>query len=186
MKVAEERTLHTTTPTDFTAVPGHGVEATVDGRAVRIGNLPFLLDGVGQGLDQLRIRGETLQAQSKTCVYVAVDGQPAGLIAIADTLKPHSREAVNSLHRMGLQVARLTGDNRRTAEAIAREVGIDRVIPEIHPEQKAAEVKKLQEEGKTVAMVGDGINDAPPWHKRTSVLPSEPAPTWRWRPPTSP
>jgi Cu+-exporting ATPase len=161
VKAAGERGIQTVPPSDFKAVPGYGVQTTVDGHAVQVGNASFLSDRTGRIPDQLRARGEALQAEGKTSVYVAVDGQPAGLIAIADTLKPHSREAVASLHRMGLEVAMLTGDNRRTAEAMAREAGIDRVLPEVRPEQKAAEVKKLQDEGKVVAMVGDGINDAP-------------------------
>ena len=104
---------------------------------------------------------ETYAAEGKTPVFVAIDGKPAGLIAIADTLKPHSREAVESLRRMGLEVIMITGDNRRTAEAVARQVGIERVLAEVLPQQKADEVKRLQDGGKIVAMVGDGINDAP-------------------------
>jgi Cu+-exporting ATPase len=161
VKAAEERGIQTAPPADFRAVPGSGVEAAVEGRAVRVGNAAFLSDGTGEGLEQLRTRGTALQTDGKTAVYVVVDGRPAGLVAIADTLKPHSREAVASLRRLGLEVIMLTGDNRRTAQAMAREVGIDRVLPEVLPPQKAAEVSKLQEEGKVVAMVGDGINDAP-------------------------
>ncbi len=160
-KAAEERGIQTSPPTDFTAVPGYGVQATVDGRVVQVGNAPYLADSMGRQLDQLRSRGEALQAEGKTLVYAAVDGQPAGLIALADTLKPHSREAVQSLRRMGLEVIMLTGDNRRTAQALAKEIGIDRVLPEVRPQQKATEIRKLQEQGKVVAMVGDGINDAP-------------------------
>ncbi len=161
VKAAEDRKIPMVSPTDFRTVPGYGVQATVDGHAVRVGNAPFLSDYTDRELDRLRIRAEALQAQGKTSVYVAVDGQPAGLIAIADTLKPHSQEAVKSLHRLGLEVVMLTGDSRQTAQALAREVGIDRVLPEVRPEQKAAEIKGLQEQGKVVAMVGDGINDAP-------------------------
>jgi len=161
VKAAEERGVPTTPPVDFRAVPGHGVEAAVDNHRVRIGNASFLSDGTNPNLDRLRTLGETLQGEGKTAVYVAVDDRPAGLIAIADTLKPYSRDAVESLHRLGLEVVMLTGDNRRTAQAIAKEVGIDRVLPEVRPEQKAAEVKRLQKEGNVVAMVGDGINDAP-------------------------
>ena len=161
VKAAEERGVPTVPPADFEAVPGQGVQATVDGRVVRVGSLAFLSGGPGPELAQLRARGEALQAAGKTSMYVAVDGQPAGLVAVADTLKPHSREAVEALQRMGLEVIMLTGDNRRTAQALARETGIDRVRAEVRPQQKAAEVRTLQEEGRVVAMVGDGINDAP-------------------------
>jgi len=144
----------------FEAVPGHGVTARVDGRAVLVGNRRFMEErGVGGRLPDAE--AGRLSGRGKTPIYVAVDGQAAGLVAVADTLKPNSAAAVRELHRLGLEVVMITGDNRRTAEAIAREVGIDRVLAEVLPEDKAREVKRLQEEGKAVGMVGDGINDAP-------------------------
>ncbi|MDX9981843.1 MAG: heavy metal translocating P-type ATPase, partial [Lentisphaeria bacterium] len=139
VKAAEERGIATTPPTDFQAEPGYGVQAQVDGREVRLGKASFLSDRTGSALDALRTRGEALQAQGRTLVYASVDGQAAGLVAIADTLKPHSQAAVESLHRLGLEVIMLTGDNQRTAQAVAKEVGIDRVLAEVHPDQKAAE-----------------------------------------------
>ena len=115
----------------------------------------------GIQLNGLLEKAEELSNQGKTPMFVALDQQLAGIIAVADTLKENSKEAVEALHRMGIEVAMITGDNRRTAEAIARQIGIDRVLAEVLPEMKAEEVKRLQAEGKRVGMVGDGINDAP-------------------------
>jgi Cu+-exporting ATPase len=109
----------------------------------------------------LLTEAERLEGEGKTVMFLATDGRPTGLIAVADTLKPHSIEAIKLLHGLGLEVAMLTGDNRRTAEAIARQLGIDRVLAEVLPQDKAVEVEALQERGHRVAMVGDGINDAP-------------------------
>jgi Cu+-exporting ATPase len=115
----------------------------------------------GVDLTSLLPQAEALEANGKTAMFLTVDGKAAGIIAVADTLKEHSAEAIARLHRLGLEVLMITGDNRRTAEAIAKQVGIDRVLAEVLPQDKAEEVKKLQAEGKRVAMVGDGINDAP-------------------------
>lgn len=144
----------------FEAIPGHGVRGKVDGHAVLLGNAKLMQES-GITLGELAETAETLASQGKTPMFVAVDGEPAGVIAVADTLKEHSAEAVSALHRLGVEVAMITGDNRRTAAAIARQTGIDRVLAEVLPDQKAEEVKKLQAEGRVVAMVGDGINDAP-------------------------
>jgi Cu+-exporting ATPase len=147
-------------PAGFKAVEGYGVEAEVDGKDVLLGNDRFLkMRGVG--IDELRPRAQDLARDSKTPVYIAVEGQAAGLLGIADSLKDNSRAAVDKLKRMGLEVVMLTGDNRRTAEAIARQAGISRVLPELLPGDKVREIKILQGQGKKVAMVGDGINDAP-------------------------
>jgi Cu+-exporting ATPase len=115
----------------------------------------------GVGIERLEPRAAALAVEGKTPVYVAVDGRPAGVLAVADPIKPESVEAIRALKDLGLELVMLTGDNRRTAEAVARQVGIARVVAEVMPEQKAAEVKRLQAEGKRVGMVGDGINDAP-------------------------
>jgi Cu+-exporting ATPase len=145
----------------FGALAGHGIDAEVDGRAVVIGNAKLLRDR-GIEVGEAESRAAELSSEGKTPVFVAVDGALAGTLAVADTLKPEAKEAVARLRAMGLQVVMITGDSRRTAEAVAREAGVDRVLAEVLPEGKAREVKRLQEEEKRrVAMVGDGINDAP-------------------------
>jgi Cu+-exporting ATPase len=144
----------------FNALAGHGVEAEVEGRQVLLGNLKLMSER-GIELNDLRERGAMLAAAGKTAMYVAVEGAAAGIIAVADETKAGSKEAIGALKRLGLEVVMITGDNRQTAEAVAREVGIERVLAEVLPEGKAAEVRKLQREGLRVAMVGDGINDAP-------------------------
>ena len=157
---AKAEGLALVTPEGFEAIPGHGVRSTVEGRRLVLGNLK-LMQEQGFRLDGWAEEGERLAAQGKTPVFLGVDGSLAGMIAVADTLKPHAREAVAAFRRLGLQVVMMSGDSRRTAEAIAREVGIDRVLAEVLPEEKASEVRKLQAEGHVVAMAGDGINDAP-------------------------
>ncbi|CAN5881819.1 heavy metal translocating P-type ATPase [soil metagenome] len=144
----------------FEAVAGGGVRAEVEGRSVLVGNRRLLAEA-GVPEDDLRPRAERLAEEGKTPMFVAVGGRPAGLVAVADTVRGEAREAVERLHAVGLEVAMLTGDNHRTAEAIAGELGIDRVLAEVRPEEKAAEVERLQAAGKKVGMVGDGINDAP-------------------------
>ncbi len=157
---ARARRLELTEPTAFEAVPGHGVLATVEGHRLAIGNLKLMQrEGIAPG--DLEGKATELADQGKTSMYVAVDGRAAGILAVADTVKADSAEAIAALHRMGIEVVMITGDNRRTAEAIARQVGVDRVLAEVLPEEKAHNVHLLQAEGKKVAMVGDGINDAP-------------------------
>jgi Cu+-exporting ATPase len=160
VKAASERKLELSTTSEFKAIPGQGVEALVEGKKLVLGNLG-LAKARGLSLNGLEAEAERLWQEGKTVMFLGMDSRAVGIIALADTIKPNAREAVAALHRLGIEVAMLTGDNRRTAEAIAREVGIDRVLAEVLPERKAQEVKKLQDEGKVVAMVGDGINDAP-------------------------
>ena len=164
VKRATEDRLELATASEFQAVPGHGIRAKVGEGGifldVILGNLKLMTDE-GVELDGLVKEAERLADEGKTPMFVAVEGKAAGIVAVADTLKPHSREAIQAFHRLGLEVAMITGDNRRTAQAIARQVGIERVLAEVLPSAKAEEVKRLQAEGKVVAMVGDGINDAP-------------------------
>ncbi|MFQ5826958.1 MAG: heavy metal translocating P-type ATPase, partial [Dehalococcoidia bacterium] len=157
---AKERGMELGEATDFQAIPGHGIEARVEGRGMVMGNLKLMQER-GLSLNGLEERASALSEQGKTSMFVAWEGRAAGIIAVADTLKSGSAQAVKQLHGLGLEVVMITGDNRRTAGAIAQEVGIDRVLAEVLPQDKAQRVKSLQEEGKVVAMVGDGINDAP-------------------------
>lgn len=144
----------------FNAVPGHGIEVVIDGKEFLLGNKKLMLER-GILLEEMEEKTDALAQEGKTPMYIAGDGKFIGIIAVADVLKESSARAIAKLHEMGIEVVMITGDNRRTAEAIAKQVGIDRVLAEVLPEDKASEVKKLQEEGKIVAMVGDGINDAP-------------------------
>ena len=157
---AAARGLEPSSPQRFAAVPGHGVDATVEGRRVLLGNERLMRQHAVEP-DKLSARAVELAGDGKTPMYLAVEGRLAGLVAVADTIKPDSVAAIGELRRLGLEVVMLTGDNRRTADAIARQVGVDRVLAEVLPEDKAHEVRALQLEGRRVGMVGDGINDAP-------------------------
>ncbi len=157
---AAERNIDVRAADSFQAVPGQGVEAQLDGKTVLLGNRKLMAER-DVALDRLLPEAERLEGEGKTVMFVAADGRTMGLVAVADTLKETSARAVRELKHLGLEVAMITGDNRRTAEAVGRQLGIDRVLAEVLPQDKAVEVRKLQEEGKTVAMVGDGINDAP-------------------------
>ena len=147
-------------PDAFDSITGKGVLATVAGRRVLVGNAR-LLDRRRRSTRRRWPTPPRLAADGKTPMLVAVDGQPAGVVAVADTLKDDAVASVAALRRLGLEVVMLTGDNRRTAEAVARTAGVDRVLAEVLPGDKAAEVRRLQAEGRVVGMVGDGINDAP-------------------------
>lgn len=157
---AEKQGLEIKNLDSFNAIPGHGIEVTIEGRHLLLGNRKLMLDR-GVSLTQLEEQSDRLASEGKTPMYVSIDNNLAGIIAVADVVKESSARAIKALHKMGIEVAMITGDNRRTAEAIAKQVGIDRVLAEVLPQDKANEVKKLQQEGKKVAMVGDGINDAP-------------------------
>jgi Cu+-exporting ATPase len=158
---ANERGLSFVEAEGFEAVSGGGVRASVGGQEVLVGSRRFLSESGAYEEEGLVARGEELAREGGTPVFVAVDGRPVGLMAVADAAREESGEAVRRLHALGLEVAMLTGDNRSTAQAIARELGVDRVVAEVRPQDKANEVERLQAEGKRVGMVGDGINDAP-------------------------
>jgi P-type Cu2+ transporter len=157
---AKERGIMLARPSNFNSIPGHGVEAEIDGRRVLIGNRRLMArEGVEAG--ELDARVQALASDGKTAMYVAVDRRMAGVVAVADTIRESARQAVRALHEFGVQTVMLTGDNRRTAEAVARQLQIDQVIAEVLPEDKAKKVAELQAAGRKVAMVGDGVNDAP-------------------------
>nr|WP_228041249.1 heavy metal translocating P-type ATPase [Nodosilinea sp. LEGE 07088] len=160
VQYAQSQQVSLTEAQDFEAVAGSGVQGVVWGQQVQIGTHRWMQE-LGTATDGLQSQWERLEALGRTVVWLAVDGRVEALFAIADAVKPSSAQAIATLQRMGLEVVMLTGDNRRTAEAIAQEVGISRVFAEVRPDQKSAQIAALQGEGKLVAMVGDGINDAP-------------------------
>jgi Cu+-exporting ATPase len=157
---AEEQGLPLFTAACFEALTGRGIEAEINGVKALIGNRK-LMDERGIALGELETDSDRLAGEGKTPMYAALDGKIAGIVAVADVVKPSSKAAIESLHKMGIEVVMITGDNKKTADAIAKQVGIDRALSEVLPRDKSNEVKKLQKEGRKVAMVGDGINDAP-------------------------
>ncbi|MEP6896660.1 MAG: HAD-IC family P-type ATPase, partial [Chloroflexota bacterium] len=160
---ATTRGLTLVEPAGFKAEAGHGVQAEVEGRSVAVGNIR-MMDANNIPMNGLESEVSRLQSEAKTAMLVAVDGKVQGIIAVADTVKDGSKAAIEELHRMGIKVAMITGDNQKTAEAIAKQVGIDEVLAEVLPEGKSAEIKKLQaanDQHNVIAMVGDGVNDAP-------------------------
>ena len=157
---ARDRGVSLTTVRDFESITGQGVVGTVDGRTVAIGNLK-LFETLSIPLGSMKAHADELRSQGQTVMFVAIDGRAAGLIGVADPIKGTAAEAIKALHAEGVRVVMLTGDNRTTAEAVARIVGIDQIAADVLPEQKAAVVKNLQSKGERVAMAGDGINDAP-------------------------
>jgi Cu+-exporting ATPase len=160
VKKAAEKGIKAEDPEFFNAVPGQGVEMKHNSATILLGNRK-LMETNNINVDQIEAQMNALEEDGKTAMLMAVNGKPAGLIAVADTLKENSADAVKTLRQMGLEVIMITGDNERTAKAIARQAGVDRVLAEVLPGEKATEIKRLQAEGKVVAMVGDGINDAP-------------------------
>jgi len=160
VNMAREKNLSLVDTTEFNAIPGRGIGASINGQKVLLGNMRLMKEQ-GLSLGGLEEVAAQLSGEGKTPMFLAIDRQATGIIAVADILKPNSEDAVKELHCLGLEVVMLTGDNKRVAEAMAWQMGISRVLAEVLPEHKTEEIKKLQEEGKVVAMVGDGINDAP-------------------------
>ncbi|GAA5513820.1 potassium-transporting ATPase ATP-binding subunit [Deinococcus carri] len=160
VKGAQARGMTVERPETFDSIPGHGVEATVQGQRVLLGNRK-LMEREGVDIGALSGEVERLAADGKTAMFVAADGQALGVVAVADTIRASARQAVEALHALNVQTVMLTGDNRHTAGAVARQLGLDTVIAEVLPQDKAAKVQELQGQGRTVAMVGDGVNDAP-------------------------
>ncbi|MGI6144655.1 MAG: heavy metal translocating P-type ATPase [Peptococcia bacterium] len=156
---AKDKNMELFNAESFEAIPGHGIEVVIQGKKMLLGNKKLMVD---RSIEvTLEKEADRLAGEGKTPMFVAINHKLAGIIAVADVMKPSSKRAIEVLHSMEIEVVMITGDNRRTAEAIAKQVGIDRVLAEVLPQDKANEVKKLQAEGKKVAMVGDGINDAP-------------------------
>ena len=160
VKGAEERNIKFKDISNFKAIPGHGIQVEIEGKIVLLGNKKLMNEN-SIDIGNLGVKSDKLANEGKTPMYIAINNKLEGIIAVADTVKPSSKEAIENLHKMGIKVAMITGDNKKTADAIAKQVGIDIVLAEVLPEDKANEVKKLQEKGSKVAMVGDGINDAP-------------------------
>lgn len=160
VQYAQSQAVELTVAQNFQAIPGSGVQGNVLNELVQVGTMRWMSE-LGIDTQALNSNWDRLEYLGKTVIWIAVDGNVQGIMAISDALKPSSARVVQTLQKMGLEVVMLTGDNQRTAEIIAREVGIKRVLAEVRPDQKAATVEQLQAEGKVVAMVGDGINDAP-------------------------
>jgi Cu+-exporting ATPase len=158
---AKERGIALDAVKDFRSVTGGGVSGAIGGHMVLIGKPDFLRNEKTAGLEPLEAAAMKFQEEGKTAIFVAIDAKPAGILAVADPIKSTTLEAVRELHELGLKLVMLTGDNRRTAAVVARELGLDAVEAEIEPAGKVAHIKKLRAEGKHVAMAGDGINDAP-------------------------
>ena len=160
VREAEDRSLEFKSLEHFKAVPGQGIEVTIEGKDILLGNKKLMIEN-NINIESLHVESDRLATEGKTPMYIAINNKLSGIIAVADTVKENSKAAIEELKKMNVKVAMITGDNKKTAEAIAKSVGIDIVLAEVLPEDKANEVKKLQKQNRKVAMVGDGINDAP-------------------------
>ena len=160
VRFGEEKNLEFKNIQEFKAIPGHGIEVVIDNKSILLGNKKLMVEN-SIDLSSLENKSDKLASEGKTPMYISIDNSIGGIIAVADVVKESSKKSIETLHNMGIKVAMVTGDNKKTAEAIASQVGIDIVLAEVLPEDKSKEVEKLQSKGKFVAMVGDGINDAP-------------------------
>ncbi len=160
VKKAEEEKLELFEGKDFRAIPGKGIEVIIENKKVLLGNLK-LMEEYKVDINEFMDKSNKLSKEGKTPMFISIENKIKGIIAVADTLKENSKKAIEELHNMGVEVVMITGDNKNTAEAIGKQVGIDKIFSEVLPKDKANWVKKLQQEEKIVAMVGDGINDAP-------------------------
>ena len=160
VREAIEKNIELKSLESFNAIPGHGIEVVIENESILLGNLKLMKEK-SIDIGELKVESDRLAQEGKTPMFIAINNSLEGIIAVADTVKPSSITAIKELHDMGIKVAMITGDNKKTAEAIAKQVGIDIVLSEVLPEDKANEVKKLQGKDNKVAMVGDGINDAP-------------------------
>ena len=157
---AKEKSLEFLEVDHFEAIPGRGINATIDGKELFVGNRK-LMSEKGIQTNEAETNLAQFEKEGKTAMLISVDNELRGVVAVADTVKDTAQQAIQKLHELGIEVAMLTGDNKRTAQAIAKQVGIDTIIAEVLPEEKASKVAEIQSEGKKVAMVGDGVNDAP-------------------------
>lgn len=160
VRYAEEKNMNLINVEKFNSVTGKGINAIIDNKKINLGNVKMMED-LNISLDIVENKYEELSKQGKTPMFISIENELAGIIAVNDVVKESSKRAVELLHNLGIKVAMVTGDNKNTADAIAKQVGIDIVLAEVLPQDKSNEVKKLQAEGNFVAMVGDGINDAP-------------------------
>jgi Cu+-exporting ATPase len=161
VEAAKKEQIELRDVTGFESITGAGVSGKIDGKSVLVGKEKFLVESGAAILGELKKEGDRLQEKAQTTVWLAVDGEAVGILGIADPIKETTKEAIRQLHEMGLKVIMCTGDNRRTAESVARELGIDEFSAEVMPNEKIDIVRKLKSEGAIVAMAGDGINDAP-------------------------
>jgi Cu+-exporting ATPase len=184
VKGAQDREIQLADAQNFEYVSGKGVAGEVDGRTVALGNRRLMEDR-GVDLGGLAEEAESLRADGQTVMFLAVDGKAAGLVGVADPIKETTPEAIEKLHEEGIKIVMLTGDSRTTAQAVAKKLGIDEVVAEVLPDQKAAKVKELQAQGLMVAMAGDGINDARPWPRLRWASPWGRGRTWPWKAPGS-